>query len=344
MQYRKPMPYLFPQVLSEERRVNTATASPVGRLENFPISFFAMVMGLAGLTIGWEKAQHVFAVDLQINQWLVGATVLVFASLALLYSAKILMHRPQVVAELRHPVKLNFFPTISISLLLLSIAFLPLSQEVSLWLWSAGSALHLTITLYVVNVWMHHEHFEVNHINPAWFIPAVGNVLVPVAGVPLGFADVSWFFFSIGMLFWVMLFTIIFYRVLFHHPIDAKLMPTLFILIAPPAVGFIAYLRLAGGLDGFARFLYFAALFLTLVMFTQLARFLRLKFFLSWWAYSFPLAAISIASMVMYEASGVEAYRWIGVGLLGLLTAVVALLLVRTGIAVWRHHICVPGH
>jgi tellurite resistance protein len=173
----------------------------------------------------------------------------------------------------------------------------------------------------------------------------VGNVLVPVAGVKLGYLDVSWFFFSIGVLFWGILLTIIFYRVLFHHPIDERLMPTLFILIAPPAVGFIAYTRLTGGeLDTFARVLYYAGLFLTLLLFTQVGRFARLKFFLSWWAYSFPLAAISIASMVMYELSGTDAYRWIGAGLLLLLTAIVALLLVRTGIAVVKHRICLPGH
>ena len=37
------------------------------RLENFPISFFAMMMGLAGLTIAWEKAQHLLGNDLHIN-------------------------------------------------------------------------------------------------------------------------------------------------------------------------------------------------------------------------------------------------------------------------------------
>ena len=67
----------------------------------------------------------------------------------------------------------------------------------------------------------------------------------------------------------VILLTIIFYRVLFHHPIDERLMPTLFILIAPPAVGFIAYTRLTGGeLDTFARVLYYSGLFLTLLLFT----------------------------------------------------------------------------
>jgi len=314
------------------------------RLQHFPISFFAMVMGLAGLTIAWEKAQHLVAVDLHINLFLVTITLLVFVLLAAIYAAKIVRHRGMVLQELRHPVKLNFFPTISISLLLLAIAFMPVDIQLSRPLWILGASLHLLFTLYVVNVWIHHEHFEVHHLNPAWFIPAVGNVLVPVSGAPLGYLEVSWFFFSIGMLFWVILMTIIFYRVLFHHPIDQRLMPTLFILIAPPAVGFIAYLRLAGELDAFARVLYYSGLFLTLLLFSQAGRFARLEFFLSWWAYSFPLAAISIASMLMYEQTGGLAFAWIGGALLTILTLVVALLVFRTAKAALGRRICVPGH
>jgi tellurite resistance protein len=138
--------------------------------------------------------------------------------------------------------------------------------------------------------------------------------------------------------------TIIFYRVLFHHPLDQKLMPTLFILIAPPAVGFLAYMRLAGELDAFARILYYSGLFLTLLLFTQAPRFFRLGFFLSWWAYSFPLAAISIASMAMFEQSGQLFFAVAGGGLLLVLTAIVMVLIVRTINAVIRHRICVPGH
>ena len=314
----------------------------INRLENFPISFFAAVMGLAGLTIAWEKIQHTLDIDLNINAWLVGVTATVFVILIALYAAKLVRYRHEVLKELRHPIKLNFFPAISISLLLLAIAFMPISLGVSHPLWLAGTALHLGFTLYVVNVWIHHEHFEIHHLNPAWFIPAVGNVLVPVAGVPLGYPELSWFFFSIGLVFWVVLLTIIFYRILFHHPIPDKLMPTLFILIAPPAVGFIAYLRLAGTLDSFARVLYFAGLFFTLLLFTQLGRFAKLRFFLSWWAYSFPLAAITIASLLMYEQTSAIAYLSIGGGLLLVLTGIVALLLVKTVGAIRKHGICVP--
>lgn len=329
---------------SDPLHASVTDAASMPRLPHLPVSFFAVVMGLSGLAIAWEKAQHVFAIDLQINPWLVGLAATVFAVLAPLYLAKWLWYRTAVVAEWRHPVKLNFFPAISISLLLLAIAFLPLARTVSEPLWLAGTTLHLLFTLAVIGVWMHHEHFEVHHLNPAWFIPAVGNVLVPVAGVPLGYAEPAWFFFSIGLIFWGVLLTIVFYRILFHHPIDERLMPTLFILIAPPAVGFIAYTRLIGTLDSLARVLYFGGLFFTLLLFSQVTHFAKLRFFLSWWAYSFPLAAICIASLLMYEMSGIAIYGYIGAALLGLLTAVVGFLLIRTAIAVYRHAICVPGH
>jgi len=312
------------------------------RLENLPISFFAMVMGLAGLTIAWEKARHSLGVPLALDAPLLTLTGAVFAVLLVAYAAKLARYRSAVLQELGHPVKLNFFPTISISLILLAIAFLPLAVEVSRALWILGVSAHLVFTLYVMNVWIHHEHLEVHHINPAWFIPAVGNVLVPIAGVPLGYGDISWFFFSVGIVFWMILFTIIIYRVLFHHPIQDRLMPTFFILIAPPAVGFIAYVKLVGGLDSFGRVLYFTGLFLTLLLVTQARRFARLQFFLSWWAYSFPVAAITIATMLMYDLTGTAFYRHLGLGLLSVLSLVVAYLLVKTATAVLRKGICLP--
>ena len=314
------------------------------RLASFPVSFFAMVMGLTGLAIGWEKAQQVLHWNLGIDRWVVAAISVLFAFLLSIYLAKIWLHRQAVLNELMHPIKIHFFPTVSIGLLLLAVAFLPIEPQASRVLWTIGAVLHLLLTLFTIDTWIHRTHFKVQHMNPAWFIPAVGNVLVPVAGIPLGYTDISWFFFSIGMLFWIVLMTIVFYRAIFHDPIEARLLPTLFILIAPPAVGFIAYTRLVPELDPFARVLYYSALFLPLLLLSQAGRFLRLPFFLTWWAYSFPLAAISIASLAMFERTATDAYRWIGLGLVGLLTAIVAVLLTKTAVAVWRRAICVPGH
>ena len=315
---------------------------PAARLAQFPVSFFAMVMGLAGLAIAWEKAAAMLEVELSLVPWLIGLSVLLFGVLLAVYIAKLLVYPVGVLAEIRHPVRLNFMPTISISLLLLAVALLHSAPSVSLWFWALGALAQLLFTLYIVSVWMHHQHFQIQHMNPSWFIPAVGNALVPIAGVPLGFVEVSWFFFSIGVLLWSVLMTIVFYRVLFHQSIDARLMPTLFILIAPPAVAFIAYLQLTNTLDVFAQALYFVGLFLTVLLFSQARRFFRLDFYLSWWAYSFPLAAVSIACMRMFDQTGVALHAYLGFALLTLLTGIVLMLSVSTVIAVRERGICIP--
>ena len=312
------------------------------RIENFPVSFFSMIMGMSGITIAWQKAGHVLDVSNNVATPLALITSLLFVGLALIYSLKLARYRLAVVEELQHPVKLNFFPAISISLILLSVVFLSINQQIAHILWLMGVVLHLAFTLYVMSVWMHHDRFEVHHINPAWFIPVVGNVLVPITGTALGYSEVSWFFFSIGIIFWIVLFTIIFYRVLFHQPLPEKLMPTFFILIAPPAVGFLSYAALIGGIDSFARVLYYIALFLTLLLLTQLARFAKLQFFLSWWAYSFPLAAITISSMKMFELTQKTGFIYLSWVLLILLSLVVGYLIFKTIKAVQGHKICQP--
>jgi tellurite resistance protein len=317
------------------------------RIKHFPVAFFAMIMGLIGLSIAWDRAQESFGMALDMGGALRWFGLALFGLILVLYLIKLVRFPEAVVKEWQHPIQLNFFPTISVSLILLGIALLPSLPGVAAVFWMLGSALHLLLTLYVVSVWIHHDRFEIHHINPAWFIPIVGNALVPIAGVPLGYTELSWFFFSIGMLFWLILFTIIIYRMLFHQPLPDRLMPTLFIMIAPPAVGFLAYIELAGlvqgnGLDGFARVLYYSSLFLTLLLLTQVGRFVRLHYFISWWAYSFPLAAVTIATLIMFELTGLLAFAVIGWTLLSLVTLVVIFLLYRTAVAVGSRSICVP--
>lgn len=314
------------------------------RLQFLPVTFFAVVMGLSGLAIAWREAATSFDLRLAVSQVLLSLAVLIFFALLVLYGLKLLWFPDAVRSELGHPVQLHFFPAISISLILLGTALLPTWPAVAAALWALGSVLQLLLTLYVMSVWIHHQHFEIHHINPAWFIPVVGNCLVPIAGVPLGFVEVSWFFFSVGLVFWLLLFAIILYRMLFHQPLPERLMPTFFILIAPPAAGFLAYLQLAGGLDVLARVLYYMSLFLTLLLLTQTRRFLGIQFYLSWWAYSFPLAAITIATLGMYQRTGLPAFAALAWGLLALVTLVVVYLLYRTVRAIRVGSICVPSH
>ncbi|MCX7672636.1 MAG: SLAC1 anion channel family protein [Thiobacillaceae bacterium] len=311
------------------------------RLKNFPIAWFAVIMGLAGLTLAWARTERLFRLDLAISPWLAALTGLVFVLLAGVYTLKVIRHADAVSAEFAHPVKLAFAPTVSIALILLASITQSGLPGLSWWLWSVGAALHLILTLYVLSAWMHRGGFEPAHLNPAWFIPVVGNILVPIAGVNHAPADLSWFFFSLGLFFWPVLSALLFYRLIFHPALPERLLPTLFIFIAPPAVGFIAYYSLVGEVDAFARILYFVALAFSLILFSQSRHVLRRRFFLSWWAYAFPIAAITLATLIMAEDSGLAFYHRLGALLLAILTLVVAGLAARTAVAVVRREICV---
>lgn len=310
---------------------SSANTVPSSRLQHFPVAFFAMIMGTAGLTLAWQKAAHVLQITPIIGQVLVILLACLFAAITVVYVAKILRFPEMSLKEFHHPIKMSFFPAFSISLLLLSIATLEVSPQLSLYLWCLGVLIHLSFTLHVITQWIHHPKFEIQHSTPAWFIPVVGNILVPVAGVEHGFIELSWFFFSIGLVFWIVLKTLIFNRVLFHDPLPEKLLPTLFILIAPPAVGFLSYLKLNGGeLDNFARILFYVAMFLVLLLGYQINRFRKIGFYLSWWAYSFPLAATSLALQTMYILTGsslLGALAWLSLVVVSL---VVSMLLFKT--------------
>ena len=317
-------------------------AIPHQRLEQFPIAFFSIIMGMAGLTLAWQKAHIVLGVPPMISASLRGAVSALFILLLVFYALKALRYPHAIITEMRHPVKINFFPTVSISLLLLAIAYLESAPEAAFWLWVVGAVLHLGFTLLIFGSWLHHTHYDIKHANPAWFIPVVGNIIVPMAGVRLGWPELSWFFFSIGLVFWIVLLTIVLYRLFFHEALPARLLPTLFILLAPPSVGFIAYTNLTSEIDAFARVLYYTALFLALLLASNAVRFLRLPFFLSSWAYSFPLAALTIATLIMATYLASTFITGLGAALLALLSLVVVVLALRTLFAIGQREICVP--
>lgn len=312
------------------------------RLAHFPVSFFSVAMGLLGLVLALRAAAPFLGWTAVLAEGVLWVTIAVFAVIAAVYFAKLLRHPGAVIAEWQHPVTLAFFPTMTISLLLLATALrldIPALAEP---LWIAGVAGQGVLTIAVVTGWISHRSFEVGHVTPAWFIPAVGNVIVPIAGARMGYIEISWLFFSVGMLFWGVLLSMIMNRLVFHDPIPARLFPTMVILIAPPSVAFVAYVAMMGVIDGFARALIYIGYMFAALVLAQLPRLVRIPFAISWWALSFPLAALAMASFLFARLEGTQAHLSIGLGVLVILGLVVAWLVLRTAVALGRGEIGRP--
>lgn len=312
------------------------------RLEHFPINFFAMTMGVMGGSLACHAATPVFAPAGVASFAFLLLGLVLFALLLGIYLIKALRFPDAVRAEWHHPVKLAFFPTVPISLLLISAALVGTAPGIALVFWLLGAIGQGGLTIAVLSSWISHRDFAVGHLTPAWFIPAVGNVVVPLAGAQLGFLELSWMFFSGGLMFWIVLLTLVMNRMMFHDPIPAKLFPTLMILIAPPAVAFVAYYQLTGAMDSFARILLNIAYVFGILIAVQVPKLVKLPFALSFWALSFPVAALVVASFLYGQVTGSGAHDGVGLILLAVLGVLITGLLWRTALAVLKGEICKP--
>lgn len=294
----------------------------MNKISNFPIMFYAVVMVLGGLCVAYESLNKLLKFSQSVGFVLNVFTSVIFAFISFIYIIKIIKFPNEVRAELNHPIKINFFAAFAISLLLLAIVFKN-NASAHFGLFYTGLVAQTFMSFYVVASWIN-RNLEIKHSNPAWFIPIVGNLLVITAAQ--GKDSYLWFYFSFALFFYIVLFSIIFYRILFCDQLPAKFMPTLFIFIAPPSVAFIDYIKLTGNFNEFSMFFLSLAIFFGILVLFMYKNFLKLKFFLSWWAFTFPTAALCIALIKAYELTEHKGFLWGGlaafIGLCALITSV----------------------
>lgn len=271
-----------------------------GRLAYLPVSLFGSVMGLSGLAIAWRLASTEFSLPAWIGEAFGAVAAVVFIALTLCYGIKCVESFAAVRAEFAHPVAVNFFGTPIISLLLLPAVAAPYSIALTKTLWLVGVVSMLGFAWLIVSRWMSVRQ-QIRHATPAWMIPVVGTLNISIVGVTLdlpGAQAVSAFGLAVGLFFACPLFTLILSRLIFEEQMSQPQRPSLLILVATFAVSFSVYLSVVGRADLFASSLFYLAVFMLTVL---VPRLLRLRtgtpFHTSWWAVSFPLAAMTNAAL-----------------------------------------------
>ncbi len=314
-----------------------AIAAPArSQFDYLPVGLFGSVMGLTGLSVAWRLAQLRYGGP----DWLalispaIGwVAITAFVGLMGGYAVKALTAFGAVQAEFRHPIAGNLFGTPLISLLLLPIVVAPYTLAVARVLWVCGAAGMILFAWFVVSRWMS-DRQQTAHATPAWVIPVVGLLDVPLALPVLGLPPMhglAVFALAVGLFFAVPLFTLIFSRLLFEPPLPDALKPSLLILAAPFAVGCSTYVIAAGAFDLFAEALTMLTLFVLSVLLGQLRNLpVCCPFRVAWWAVSFPLAASAIASLRFAAVAPSIITDAIALALLALATLVIAGLLIRT--------------
>ncbi len=258
---------------------------------------------------------------------------------AIMYSLRVILGWQSFKLMLRHPVQGPFLSVIAIATMLLSLDWSLVLGNIIIAaiFFYAGLVIHTVLFLVIMYHLERHPGVEIHYMNPGWYMPAVGNVLVPYVGMILASKGIAvsksllGIYLGTGTIMWIALFAIWLYRAIFYSPPPARLMATTWINLAPPAVIPLSYEALLGFtprvyselfreaakspisplatklLVAIFDFFYYtfwgvAGLLFALVMMITAGYMARreIEFAESWWACVFPLAAYTISTIHLY--------------------------------------------
>lgn len=298
---------------------------------HLPVSLFGSVMSVAGLALAWRLASKYYGADIAVANAIGMLALLLFGVLSLSYLAKLLRYPELVRQEFAHPVIGSFFGTVGISILLLSSVIGSYSASAQLVVWSIGTAATLALSVIMISRLLNGSAAPASVV-PAWLIAGVGSLDIVVTGGALKAEwthEINLLAAAVGGVSAIVFFVLIFSRLIHHEPLAAPMRPSKMILVAPFAVGFIAYVNLVQQVDMFAALLFYFGLFLFVIvawrLMTQPAPFSP-----AWWAIGFPLAALANAALIYADAVGGVMLGLIAFLLLVLLTVAILGLALRT--------------
>ncbi|KAL7585532.1 hypothetical protein Lser_V15G45679 [Lactuca serriola] len=228
-------------------------------------------------------------------------SLLILASLSILYILRCALFSDMVKSEYLNHIGVNylFAPSISWLLLLQSAPFFTPKTIYYLLLWWV-----FVVPIFVLDVKIYGQWFTKGKrilstvANPASQLSVVGNFVGARAAAQMGWKESAMVMFALGMIHYLVVFVTLYQRMSENNCLPAMLRPVMFLFIAAPSMASLAWDSISGTFDFSSKMLFYLSLFLFLSLITRPNLFKKSmkKFNVVWWAYSYPLTVLALAS------------------------------------------------
>jgi len=338
-------------------------------IKDFNPVWFATVLGFGGIAISSVLVARLFNA-LWLNPlavFLIYFNLALFVFLFATWSLKAVIYSGLLIGELKHPVMAGFHSLMPAATIMISINFSNAGQIFTLWqyqnmsifFWIIGAIFEfvlLTLTIYFLIV---NEEMDLNHINGGWLVPPVAALLTPVAGLRLvefisrtSLAEsvlwINYFFFGAGVFVFFLISIALFSKIFFFKKLDPKVFPSLWIILVPfslMALSLSLFAKETGNYLPEFKNIFMGIIFLVnpmligtgvwllillIVLTFHYLKKIELPYGLGWWAFVFPTASVSIASLNHAVLVGQSFFAYCGLGVYLLLIAITLTVLSKT--------------
>ncbi|XP_076930093.1 S-type anion channel SLAH4-like [Bidens hawaiensis] len=228
-------------------------------------------------------------------------SLLILASLSVLYILRCALFTNMVKTEYLNNIGVNylFAPWISWLLLLQTAPFLTPKTYYYFYLWWV-----FVVPIFVLDVKIYGQWFTKGKrilskvANPASQLSVVGNFVGARAAAQMGWKESAMVLFTLGMVHYMVVFVTLYQRLSGNTCLPTMLRPVMFLFIAAPSMASLAWDSISGTFDLLSKMLFYLSLFLFLSLVTRpnLFKNSMKKFNVVWWAYSYPLTVLALAS------------------------------------------------
>lgn len=253
-------------------------------VHRIPLPAAGLMLGLAAL----GNLLSVYGNILKTLLGLISLLILVFLLLRITYNTK------SVLDELQNPAIAGIASTFPMGIILLSTYLYPFWPLIAYGICGIGLIIHCILIIYYTKKFI--LNFTMQNVFPSYFIVYVGIVIFSVIAPIFNVAWLGRIFFWFGFIAYLILLPIILYRVLVLKSIPEALLPTLTIFAAPASLCLVGYLNSFQEKNmSIVWLLTFLSLTMLLSVLLYMPKMLKLKFFPSYSAFTFPFVISAIA-------------------------------------------------
>ncbi|PIN12761.1 hypothetical protein CDL12_14627 [Handroanthus impetiginosus] len=224
--------------------------------------------------------------------WLSLCTLVLLSSL---YILRIIFHFQLEKAEFLHNVGVNylFTPWISWFLLLQAMPLGRLNNVLCQILWWAFVIPAVILDIKTYGQWFTTEKRFLSMVaNPTSQLSAMGNFVGAWAAARMGWKESSLCLFTLGLRHYMVVFITLYQRLSGANRFPPMLRPVFFLFVAAPSTASLAWSSVSGSYDMPCKLLFFSVLICRPTLFKKSMK----RFNIAWWAYSFPVTFLALAS------------------------------------------------
>ena len=265
-----------------------------------PSSMFPICLGAVGAGLLWRKAAETLAAPAVIGEVWLGLAIMLYVVCAVFYARKLAL-RPTAIMDDLGPVPARAaVSAASMCMMLIAAALVPYAPGLAALLLLAGLTHHLIHAIMVLWVLVHSSSEE-RAINPTLYLPFVGQIVAPIAGVPLGYWAASAVIFWSAVAAWTVITAVSLKRIL-SAPIPKPLRQGMVIFLAPSGVGVISADLLNASWSPVMMLVFgVAATGFAIWLATRIGWLVAGGWTPAWGAFTFPTVALAGAAMIFFD-------------------------------------------